>query len=324
MSLPASLRCAVRLLLPGLAAMSALPVQAGDSGCRPIPARQIAFQLATVMPGFMPPGAIALPNPDPARMRAGTANPPLPQLAPDPARFAAMLAGLRAAGFRNMERFGGTLMLPGDEYARILAQSGIRVFSSHGSLEQPEWSAELDRAQALGQAYVGSWGFGPFGFDTYENVIATAALLDRRGREAAARGLRLIVHDHQAGLTFRYPDKRSGRGRTEPMTAWEIVAARTDPRFVKFEVDIHWARKALGSEDALVAFLRRNRGRIELLHLKGTMADGTITDLGRGMENLPRIIAAAGTGVRYYIWEYERPADPLRSARIAYDALRCR
>ncbi len=29
-------------------------------------------------------------------------------------------------------------------------------------------------------------------------------------------------------------------------SAWEIVAANTDPRYVHFEVDIHWARVGIG------------------------------------------------------------------------------
>ncbi|WP_323810063.1 sugar phosphate isomerase/epimerase family protein [Sphingobium baderi] len=303
-----------------VAASAAAP---GERGCTPIPSARIGFQLATVMSGFMPPGATPLPSPDPARMRAGTANPPMPRLAPDPAMFRRYLKDLRAVGFRNMERFGGTLLLPDVPYRAILKDAGIRSVSSHGSLEEPEWSAELDRAQALGQDYVGSWGFGPIGLDSYEHVLATAANLERLGRAAAARGLRFMVHDHEAALRFHYPYDRNGDGRTEMVSAWEIVAARTDPRFVHFELDIHWALKALGSEDALVAFLNRHWGRIDLLHVKDMAPDGSVTDLGKGINDWPRIFAAAGNQVRYYIWEYERPSDPLLSAATAYRYLRC-
>lgn len=291
--------------------------------CVPIPAAKIGFQLATVMGGFMPPGSMPLPSPDPARMRAGTANPPMPSLAPAPADFARYLKALRKIGFRRMERFGGTLQLPQQQYARILRDAGIVAVSSHGALESPEWQAELVRARALGQTYVGSWGFGPIGLDSYEKVLATADNLNRLGKAAAAQGLRFMVHDHDAALRFRYPYDLDGDGHPEPATAWEIIAARTDPKALRFEVDIHWALKGLGSEDALVRFLARNRDRIDLLHVKDRTADGSVTDLGRGINNWPRILAAAGPGIRYYIWEYERPADPLRSAAIAYSYLRC-
>lgn len=291
--------------------------------CTPIPAAKIGFQLATVMGGFMPPGATPLPSPDPARMRAGTANPPMPRNAPAPADFARYLKALRKIGFRRMERFGGTLQLPQEQYARILREAGIVAVSSHGALEPPEWEAELDRARALGQDYVGSWGFGPIGLDSYEKVLATAENLDRLGKTAAARGLRFMVHDHDAALRFRYPYDRNGDGRLELTTAWEIIAARTDPMALRFEVDVHWALKGLGDEDALVRFLIRNRDRIDLLHVKDRTADGAVTDMGRGINNWPRIFAAAGSRIRYYIWEYERPADPLRSAAIAYRYLRC-
>lgn len=313
-----SLLLAAALLLAGPHANAA---QAGN--CTAIPDSKIGFQLATVMGGFMPPGSTPLPNPDPARMRAGTANPPMPQRAPDPEVFRSYLKQLRAIGFRNVERFGGTLQLDDSRYVAIMKDSGIQAVSSHGALEEPEWTKELDRAQALGQEYVGSWGFGPIGLDSFDHVLATAANLDRLGKMASTRGLRFMVHDHDAALRFRYPYDLDGDGQKEMATAWEIIAARTNPQTVRFEVDVHWALKALGSEDALVAFLRRNRTRIDLLHVKDRTATGAVTDLGRGINDWPRIFAAAGDGIRYYIWEYERPADPLKSAKIAYRYLRC-
>ena len=35
------------------------------------------------------------------------------------------------------------------------------------------------------------------------------------------------------------------------------------------------------------------------------------------------VFAAAGPTVRYYIWEYDNPPDPVASARIAYRYLTC-
>src|SRR5690349_12533599 len=42
---------------------------------------------------------------------------------------------IRRSGFRNVERFGGTLGLPLDVYAARAAASGIQFIGSHGPLD---------------------------------------------------------------------------------------------------------------------------------------------------------------------------------------------
>ena len=138
--------------------------------------------------------------------------------------------------------------------------------------------------------------------------------VDRDGRDATVE-LRLD-HDtvHQACA-----------GRAETATAWEIVAAKTDPRYVSFEIDVHWARLANGLEnfDDLLAFLQKHRNRIVLLHIKDTAPDGKIADLGRGTTDWRRLIAAAGPQIAYYLWEFDGPPAPMESARIAYAYMTC-
>jgi len=228
-------------------------------------------------------------------------------------------AAIRRVGFRNVERFGGTLGLPLDIYVAKATPAGIAFIGSHGPLDAKSWEAVLDEAKRLGQVYVGSDGFGPPGIDTIQNTLATARNLNARGREAAARGLRLYVHNHSGEFVQRFD---SG-GASLP--AWEIVAANTDPLLVSFEVDGHWARQGLGlnNTDALLALLRKYGARIVMLHVKDTAPDGSITDLGRGTTDWPRVFAAAGPTIRYYIWEYDNPPDPIASAQIAYRYFSC-
>ena len=54
-----------------------------------------------------------------------------------------------------------------------------------------------------------------------------------------------------------------------------------------------------------------------------TAADGAITDLGKGITDWPAVFAAAGSHVRYYVWEYDGDPDPFKSADIAYRTLSC-
>jgi sugar phosphate isomerase/epimerase len=306
---------------------SEAPASPSHAACTPIPAEKIAFQLATLRPIFMPPGSWIPSNATGHPPRAGTARPPQLIRAADEAALATTLAAMRSIGYQSMERFGGTLNLAPERYQELVSKSGIRVVSSHDPLDAEQAQETFGRARSLGQTYVGSWGFGDIGLDTLDNVLATAARLNEFGKAAAAAGLRLVIHNHEAEFLARYPYDVDvdvdGSGTTRTVSAWEIVATNTDAELVHFEIDLHWARLALGSEAALLQFLRTYRDRIELLHVKDTAADGSIAELGQGIGDWPSIFAAAGPQVRFYIWEHDQAREPLRSARIAYRYLRC-
>lgn len=240
-------------------------------------------------------------------------------------RTEAVFAALQAIGFAGVERFAGTSGLTVDAYRAMADGHGLKVVSSHEGLDRSTWPGRLAEAKALGQTHIGSGGFGGPGMDTLEDTLETARNLNRLGERAAAEGLVLVAHNHDGELTRFHAYDLDGDGRAEPTRAWEIIAAETDPRWVSFELDVHWTRVGLGVdrfEDTL-AFVRRYRDRIALLHVKDTAADGSIADLGRGTTDWGRLFEAAGPGIAAYIWEHDNPVDPLASARIAYDFLSC-
>ncbi len=283
---------------------------AAPKTCTPIPEEKIGYQLYNLL----------------ASLREGQPAPERGQ----PTRVSAAALGrnfiaMRAAGFRSVERFGDTLGLPVAEYADIARKNGQTVIGNHGGLDAASWDQAMDDAIALGQKEIGSSGFGQPGLDTLEHTLATAANLNALGQRAAARGLRLYVHNHTQELTTKFPYDLNRTGRTEPVSAWEIVAANTDPRYVHFEVDVHWARVAFGLDrfDALLAFLRKYQSRIDALHVKDTLANARMTDLGMGITDWPAVYAAAGPNVRYYIWEFDNVPDVFKSAAIAHRFLRC-
>jgi len=291
-------RCRCKIRFAAAAVTLALAGRAAyASDCAPVPTAKIALQLYDM-------AALAQP-------KAGdTAE----------SALAAAFDAIRRSGFRNVERFGGTLGAAPDVYAKVAAATGLRFIGSHGSLDAAGWNDVLTEAKRLGQRYVGSDSFGPPGLDTLANTLATARNLNARGREARALGLRLYVHNHGGEFTRAFSS-----GGAQPVSAWEIVAANTDPRFVSFEIDVHWARQGfgLGNTEALLALLRKYGPRIVMLHVKDTAADGSITDLGKGTTDWPRVFEAVGSGVRYYIWEYDDPPDPVASARMAYRYFTC-
>ena len=107
-----------------------------------------------------------------------------------------------------------------------------------------------------------------------------------------------------------------------------MIVDVTDPKNVKFELDIFWAHH--GSADP-VALLKQYPDRFVLTHMKdmkpgtkkdftGHAADDTSVALGTGEVNVKGVVEAArGTAVQWHIIEEESP-DPDRNvpAGLAY------
>lgn len=243
---------------------------------------------------------------------------------PDPARLESVLEQISAIGYRNIE--GMDLIGGGDPaaYAKLLKDNGLQAVASHASLDKAKWPATLAAAKARGQRFIGSGGFGQPGLDTLDHVLETARNLNALGEAASAEGLTLYVHNHTGEFDSRFPYDH-GDGKPVMTSAWEIVAANTDPRFVQFEVDIFWARMAFKPDrlDDLLAFLEKYRSRIALLHMKDLAPNGAVTDLGAGTTDWRRVIEAAGPQIAYYVYEFDFPADPVKSATIGFNYLTC-
>ena len=244
-----------------------------QASCTPLPPGKIGFQLYNMLSAMIPPAGMA------AAVSSGPVAVPVAN-AQD-----SVFARMRRIGFRNMEGLGDRLPAPLPAYKAALAKNGIAQISSHRPLDKANWDAALDEAVALGQSDIGAPGFGEPGIGSLKDTLATAARLNDFGRAAAARGLRLYVHNHESEIRTKYLADIDRNGHPRLATAWEIVAANTDPRYVHFEVDVHWTRVAFGLDkfDAVLAFLRQYRDRIEILHVKDTAKDGSITGIwGKG------------------------------------------
>jgi sugar phosphate isomerase/epimerase len=289
-----------------------LTANSAEAACAPLPQNKIGFQLYNMLGAMIPPDKM------PAAVAGGPVTIPL-------ATLDSVLAKMHAIGFRNMEGLGDRLPAPLAAYKTALQKAGIAQMSSHRPLDRARWNAILGEAVALGQSHVGAPGFGEPGIGSLKDTLATAANLNNFGKEAAAKGLRIYVHNHDEEIKTKYPYDLDKTGHPRMVSVWEIVAANTDPRYVHFEVDIHWTRIGFGLDkfDDVLAFLRKYRSRIEMLHVKDTAANGAITDLGKGTTNWPAVFDAAGPQIAYYVWEYDDDPAPFKSAEIAYRYLRC-
>lgn len=312
----------------GCATMAgAQAADAAPARCLALPTDRVAIQTYVFMgqlAGFqLPADSDSLPIAEKVKVLTGVFAKGTPAAAP-PEKIEALFKSLHAIGYRNIESSSSTNALPASVHAPMLKRVGLHAIASHESLDMATWPATLAKAKANGQVFVGSGGFGAPGLDTLEHTLETARNLNTLGKQAADQGMKLYVHNHSGELTTRHLYDR-GDGKPVMTTAWEIITANTDPKYVFFEVDIFWTQLALGpgNNDALLSFLNQHRGRIALLHMKDMAKNTAITDLGTGIIDWPGVVDAAGPAVKYYIFEFDLPDDPMKSARIAFDYLTC-
>lgn len=156
-------------------------------------------------------------------------------------------------------------------------------------------------ATAAGIAWIPHKVKGHF---TRAECLRAAADFNRFGATLKQHGLTFFYHTH--GYEFQ-PD---GDG-----TLFDLLMAKTDPKLVKFQMDIFWVVRP--GQDP-VKLLRKYPGRFLSLHLKDMQKGATLGELtgsapkewdvplGTGQLDLPAILeAAVATGVKHYYIEDE-------------------
>ena len=82
------------------------------------------------------------------------------------------------------------------------------------------------------------------------------------------------------------------------------------------QLDAYWIRKGGGD---LFDYLSRYPGRFPTVHLKDIDAEGDFADVGHGLIDFPRFIAAAqAAGTRHCFVERDNPPDPAGSIRRSF------
>lgn len=233
----------------------------------------------------------------------------------------ATLAKVKGMGFSHVE-LAGTYGLTREQFKAELQKAGLTPVSMHTdikALASPTDSARLlDDAKFYGVQYIGNAWFPHEG--TFDEADADAAItaFNAAGTHAAAAGLQFFYHPH--GFEFA--------PGTTTRTLFDKVLARTDPKAVKFELDIFWAHH--GSADP-VALLKAHPDRFVLTHMKdmkpgtkkdftGHAPDETSVALGTGEVNVKGVVEAArNSSVQWHIIEEESPEpDKNVPAGLAY------
>lgn len=233
----------------------------------------------------------------------------------------ATLAKIKGMGFTHVE-LAGTYGLTREQFKAELGKAGLTPVSMHTDIKllaSPTDSAKLlDDAKFYGVQYIGNAWFPHEGTFDEADAKAAIAAFNAAGTHAAAAGLQFFYHPH--GFEFA--------PGTATRTLFDMVLAQTDPKAVKFELDIFWAHH--GSADP-VALLKAHPDRFVLTHMKdmkpgtkkdwtGHAPDDTSVALGSGEVNVKGVVEAArGTAVQWHIIEEESPEpDKNVPAGLAY------
>ncbi len=135
-----------------------------------------------------------------------------------------------------------------------------------------------------------------------------AAEFNQAGEVARRYGLKLLYHNHDFDFLVMGGE-----------VLFDILAAETDPDLVGFELDLYWCVR--GRQHPVRYFTELPR-RHPALHVKDMAPDLGFADVGSGVLNFRDWFAHERTaGIKQWLVEHDRPADPWATAQNSYDYL---
>ena len=204
------------------------------------------------------------------------------------------LSEVRYAGYRRMEMLSGTVMgKPIDDIQALLKQYGVIVNHLwHAGPLYPAAAGEksiattievLERARPLKCPEFFFDPFGDRGPLSDDDARTQNRGLDRIGREAKDRGMKLCVHNHEGPM--RYNAKE-----------WLGVVNNTDPALVSMCLDLDWTLHA-GTDPFPLLYLAGDKGRLGAIHMRTqhklitdqTMEDGGDIDFHKVADYLKKV-----------------------------------
>ncbi len=214
------------------------------------------------------------------------------------------------AGYRAVELAGLPSIDPGS-IASLLRDAGLRVVAAHHTLEEvrADPGVLLDRLAALECSRLVLPSLPAVDRASADAVRSVAAEIGRLAAIAAARGVRLVYHNH--AFEFEVLDGT---------TVWDVLIDELPPD-VELVLDVYWA--TIGGRDP-VELIDRHADRIALLHMKDVSDTPSREDAapGDGVLPWPRIVERAReAGVEWYIVEQDVPRDALIGIRRGLDYL---
>jgi sugar phosphate isomerase/epimerase len=226
----------------------------------------------------------------------------------------------KAAGIGYKEVEGGMGKISAEELSGYLKDAGLKMPS--GQFEHPsnpeKYTKVIEFARKIGMQYVTCSFSDAKTADGWKKI---ADDFNRAGKQVAEAGMQFAYHNHLQ--EFRPLGDTNG---------FEILISGTDPKLVKFQIDVFWMTWA--RQDP-VAYLKRLAGRVPMLHIKDRKKDWRwdqldfpkdkevpYTEVGTGAIDWKQIFANAA-GVQHIFVEQDYwDREPVESARMSYEYLR--
>ncbi len=224
--------------------------------------------------------------------------------------FAGTLRQVAALGYRAVE-FAGYGNLSSGDLAGLLADTGLHAASTHVGLAALESNLDraLDYCQTINCASLVLPWLPPEQRGA-DNLRALVPFLNEVGRRCHERGIAFSYHNHD----FEF-------AQVDGKLLLDVLLGETDPLVVALEFDAYWA--AYAGVDP-IAYIRKQAGRVLLLHCKDMAADRSFAEVGDGTLDMAGICRAAyEQRARWYIVENDQPRIPsLESAKRSLENLR--
>ena len=216
------------------------------------------------------------------------------------------LIALKEMGYEDFETYGfdpetGTIYgYPVAAFKALLDELGLTVSSGHygfaGLMEASpaEVSAYVEKCIAAAKTLESPYLTWPFVLEEYRNPAGferLATLLNQIGQQVTEAGLGFAYHNHG----YEFED-------WEGTTGFDIILAKTNPQWVKLQLDMYWAVHSGRTPQELVA---AQPGRFVMWHIKDMHKESRdYTEMGQGSIDYTSMLPDPKTsGLQYYYIE---------------------
>lgn len=224
--------------------------------------------------------------------------------------FIGVLEKVAKIGYEGVE-FAGYGGIKATDMKEHLERLGLKAVSSHVALDRLKnnLEEEIAYAKVLGMKHiVCPWA----SFEGIEDVESLAKTLNKVGKTCFAEGLTFSYHNHDHEFV-----------KIDGDYILDLLFAKTNPEYVKAELDLCWVSR--GGVDE-VAYVEKYSGRCPILHAKDYITNPRFrqVEVGTGLVNFRGIEKVAkSAGVQWFIVEQEEyNMDPFESIKISLENLK--
>jgi sugar phosphate isomerase/epimerase len=230
-----------------------------------------------------------------------------------PPEMAKTLARIQQAGYRAVQVSGIGPIDP-TELRKICDGLGLTICASHTGYNDlmNDLPAVIAKHKIWGCSQI-AVPVTPVIIQNEQGYVEFASQMTKVGKELCNAGITFTYHNHSFEFQ-KFGDK----------LGLELIYEKSDPKYLQAEIDTYWIQHGGGNP---VAWCRRMKGRLPLLHLKDygiVNNQPTFMEIGEGNLNWQEIFAAAKeAGTLWYIVEQDVcPGDPVDSLAKSYRNLK--